>query len=435
MVSPGGPAHVMLTDRVAEHIPGCNMAFHKWALQEIGGFDSIFRKAGDDVDVCWRLQQRGYKLGFSPAGLVWHYRRSSVMDYLKQQNGYGESEAILVRRHPEYFKWFGGSQWQGRIYSPAKFGVITRKPIIYHGVFGSGFFQTLYTGQPDYALMFLTSLEYHVLITLPLLVLGSVFRNLIPLGITSFLATLAVCAAGALQAELPKENRNFWSRPLVALLFFLQPIVRGWARYRGSLFSQRTSLGALEMAAPRGVRPFGPRIDTLDYWNEKSLDRIDFVAAIIEQLDKMNWPNKSDAGWNDFDIEIYGSRWCHGQVLTAAEALSHRKQIIRCRLQTRWTLFAKSIFWSMAGLELVIAGFLGSLSSGWLWLLPVTLPVFIWWMRKQRRNMQGVLGIFLDGVAKQIGLVKVEQHPQIDLQPALAPRQHPIALKESGTAV
>jgi len=27
MASPGGPAHVMLTDRLAEHIPGCNMAF------------------------------------------------------------------------------------------------------------------------------------------------------------------------------------------------------------------------------------------------------------------------------------------------------------------------------------------------------------------------------------------------------------------------
>jgi hypothetical protein len=25
--SPGSPAHVMLTDRDAEHIPGCNMAF------------------------------------------------------------------------------------------------------------------------------------------------------------------------------------------------------------------------------------------------------------------------------------------------------------------------------------------------------------------------------------------------------------------------
>src|SRR4029077_18487299 len=32
MVSPGGPAHVMLTDRQAEHIPGCNMAFYKSAL-------------------------------------------------------------------------------------------------------------------------------------------------------------------------------------------------------------------------------------------------------------------------------------------------------------------------------------------------------------------------------------------------------------------
>jgi hypothetical protein len=34
-VSPGAPAHVMLNDRLAEHIPGCNMAFYRWALLEI----------------------------------------------------------------------------------------------------------------------------------------------------------------------------------------------------------------------------------------------------------------------------------------------------------------------------------------------------------------------------------------------------------------
>ncbi len=89
LVSPGGPAHVMLTDRLAEHIPGCNMAFYKWALDSIGGFDPIYRKAGDDVDVCWRLQQRGCKIGFSPSGFVWHYRRATVPAYLKQQAGYG----------------------------------------------------------------------------------------------------------------------------------------------------------------------------------------------------------------------------------------------------------------------------------------------------------------------------------------------------------
>src|SRR4029077_13396915 len=37
--APGGPNHVLLTDLVAEHIPGCNMAFYKWAFEKVGGFD------------------------------------------------------------------------------------------------------------------------------------------------------------------------------------------------------------------------------------------------------------------------------------------------------------------------------------------------------------------------------------------------------------
>src|SRR6266508_4041505 len=57
--TPGGPVHVLLSDREAEHIPGCNMAFRRAALEAIGGFDEQFRIAGDDVDVCWRLRRRG----------------------------------------------------------------------------------------------------------------------------------------------------------------------------------------------------------------------------------------------------------------------------------------------------------------------------------------------------------------------------------------
>ena len=144
LVSPGGPAHVMINDRLSEHVPGCNMAFYRWALEEIGGFDSIYRQAGDDVDVCWRLQQRGYRIGFNPAGFVWHFRRSTLGAYLKQQRGYGEAEALLVRKHPEYFNSLGGGVWRGRIYSAGKFGLILGRSVIYHGVFGTGFFQTLY---------------------------------------------------------------------------------------------------------------------------------------------------------------------------------------------------------------------------------------------------------------------------------------------------
>ena len=37
--SPGNPLHVLLTDEVAEHVPGCNMAFRRRCLLAIDGFD------------------------------------------------------------------------------------------------------------------------------------------------------------------------------------------------------------------------------------------------------------------------------------------------------------------------------------------------------------------------------------------------------------
>src|SRR5205085_557462 len=101
--APGGPTHVLVSDREAEHIPGCNMAFRKAVLEEIGGFDPLFRVAGDDVDVCWRLQDLGWTIGFSPAAMVWHRRRPSVRAYLGQQRGYGEAEGLLERKWPERY--------------------------------------------------------------------------------------------------------------------------------------------------------------------------------------------------------------------------------------------------------------------------------------------------------------------------------------------
>src|SRR6266545_4309085 len=98
--APGGPVHVLLSDSEAEHIPGCNAAFRKDSLEAIGGFDPRFRVAGDDVDVCWRLQERGWTLGFSPSAVVWHHRRNSVRAYWRQQRGYGEAEALLERKWP-----------------------------------------------------------------------------------------------------------------------------------------------------------------------------------------------------------------------------------------------------------------------------------------------------------------------------------------------
>src|SRR5947209_11743247 len=114
--APGGPVHVLLSDCEAEHIPGCNMAFRKTCLEAVGGFDPQFRTAGDDVDVCWRLQERGWTLGFSPAAMVWHHRRNSLRTYWKQQIGYGRAEAMLERKWPEKYNGPGHVRWTGRIY-------------------------------------------------------------------------------------------------------------------------------------------------------------------------------------------------------------------------------------------------------------------------------------------------------------------------------
>src|SRR5207245_64889 len=148
--APGGPVHVLLTDREAEHIPGCNMAFRKACLEAIGGFDPRFRVAGDDVDVCWRLQERGWTLGFSPAAMVWHHRRNSLYAYWKQQIGYGRAEAMLERKWPEKYNGPGHVRWAGRIYGSGLAQPFGRSGArIYCGVWGGAPFQALYEPAPS----------------------------------------------------------------------------------------------------------------------------------------------------------------------------------------------------------------------------------------------------------------------------------------------
>ena len=142
--APGGPVHVLISDSEAEHIPGCNMAFRKSELVAIGGFDSQFRVAGDDVDVCWRLKQSGRKLGFCPAAMVWHHRRGSVRAYWKQQRGYGKAEALLEAKWPDKYNTAGHVSWSGRVYGNGHVHGLLRRTRIYQGVWGSAPFQSIY---------------------------------------------------------------------------------------------------------------------------------------------------------------------------------------------------------------------------------------------------------------------------------------------------
>ena len=168
--APGGPTHVLLNDRVAEHVPGCNMAFRRDALLSIGGFNPVYLRAGDDVDICWRLQARGHQIGFSPSALVWHHHRASVKAYWRQQVGYGEGETWLDAHHPEKFVR-GQMLWRGHIYSPLPFLKSLTGRRVNTGLWGTAAFPSIYN-EGSYRLEYLPHSPAWMLVSLALIVAG-----------------------------------------------------------------------------------------------------------------------------------------------------------------------------------------------------------------------------------------------------------------------
>jgi len=313
--APGGPVHVLLSDREAEHIPGCNMSFRKTCLEAIGGFDPQFRTAGDDVDMCWRLQERGWTLGFHPAALVWHHRRNSVRTYWKQQIGYGRAEAMLERKWPEKYNGSGHVRWVGRMYGSGLTRLLGwRRPRIYHGVWGGAPFQSLYEPAPS-LLAFLPQMPEWHLMTATLAGLAGVsvvyqpLRLALPLFVGALVLPIAQASLSAAHASFPDARPGvprLARRLLTAALHLLQPLARlrgrvmegltpwrrratpGWARLwpvTASIWSERWEpldqrLHALE-ARLRAARACVLRGDEHDCWDLEVRGGILGVARLL----------------------------------------------------------------------------------------------------------------------------------------------------------
>src|SRR5436190_1056152 len=216
--APGGPTHVLISDDEAEHIPGCNMAFRREVLEAIGGFDPQFRAAGDDVDVCWRLREHGFRIGFTPAAVVWHHRRDTIRAYVAQQRGYGEAEGLLERKWPQNYSPAGHPMWTGRLYgngSAQYHG--QRRWHVYYGTWGTSLFQSIY--QP--ADRFLSALplmpEYYLLLAvLMALALGGLLWTPLlaaaPLLVLAVGALLVDAALGARRASVTRSTPSSAAR-------------------------------------------------------------------------------------------------------------------------------------------------------------------------------------------------------------------------------
>ena len=336
--APGGPVHVLISDDVAEHIPGCNMAFRRPALEAVTGFDPQFRVAGDDVDLCWRLQERGGTLGFSPAAMVWHHRRNSVRAYWRQQRGYGRAEALLEHKWPEKYNLAGYFSWTGRIYGKGLVKALGQISRIYHGRWGSAPFQRLYQNGPNGILSALLMPEWYlVLIGLGLLAaLGRGYGQLWMFSPVFFLASAAPLfqawrsAAAATFPEPPQSSaERLKLRLLTAFLYVLQPIARLWGRIQYGLSPWRRHVTGFSL--PRRMR--------YQVWSETWRDPTQWLEAIEQIVRTGGATVLRGQDFDRWDLEVPGGMFGSCRLQMAIEEHGCGRQFVRLRSWPRQAPF------------------------------------------------------------------------------------------------
>ena len=350
--APGGPVHVLVSDSEAEHIPGCNMAYRRHELAAVGGFDPQFRVAGDDVDVCWRLQERGATLGFHPAAVVWHRRRSSIRRYWRQQRGYGKAEALLERKWPERYNRRGHLTWAGRLYDRAS--ASARRPVrIYHGTWGTGAFQPQEQA-PRGALAELASAPewYLVLAGLSVIsVLGALWSVLLAgapllagaIGV-SLITALGSCLSADLGRHGTSRKRRLALRAVVALLHLLQPAARLAGRLSAGLAPWRARrIGGIAVPVRR------VKLQWFETWRP-ARERVAEIEAAARDAGVRIMPGGPYDRW---DLELASGAIGSVRLLISVEEHGAGRQLLRCRVSpyvARSGIWTALVFFGLAGL-------------------------------------------------------------------------------------
>jgi GT2 family glycosyltransferase len=85
-----------------EYSLGANFGIWATVLRTIGGWHEDYSGGCDDVELCWRAQLSGYRLGFARDAVIRYRYRAELMAMARQVYAYGFAEPLLHRDFAEY---------------------------------------------------------------------------------------------------------------------------------------------------------------------------------------------------------------------------------------------------------------------------------------------------------------------------------------------
>jgi len=298
------------------------------------------------------------------------------------------------------------------------------KPIIHHGVFGAGMFQTIYSPPQVWWPLLALSLEWWLM---ALMLLGlapfanplawlarhdilnalvdSTFANpLLLLPLAMLATTLGVAYLVAGQAAPAEHQRRWWSRWLIAAMHVAQPVERGWARYRTRFEDIRIPDAMHRLRRVWQHRGgFRLRRNQLDLWSENGVGREELLKELVDMAAQHRWFVRIDSGWRPTDVRFYGDRWCKADLVTVTENHGGGKRLTRVRLEGRATLFQKALILGL-GYSVILAW---AIEPRWaLYVAPLILAT-LWQVRHTGRELRAAVIASVMTTARQMGMTVV----------------------------
>jgi GT2 family glycosyltransferase len=76
---------------------GANCAIRREVIDALHGWDEAYVAGADDVEMSWRAQLAGYRIGYAPDAVVWHRARPTARATARQAFRYGVLDHRLYR--------------------------------------------------------------------------------------------------------------------------------------------------------------------------------------------------------------------------------------------------------------------------------------------------------------------------------------------------